>query len=99
MHVCPLMTSKALTLGFLPMQKLAMFARGLQRVWGWLVVVFCRRDPAPCCGWPGASVLSQNAQVVWAKGHYLRTLPECMGKKIVGPVGLGKTTGDVLKPA
>lgn len=32
-HVCPLMTSKALALGFLPMQKLVVFALVLQRVW------------------------------------------------------------------
>lgn len=93
-HMCPLMTSKALALGFLPMQTLAMFARGLQRVWGWLG--FVAETLLLAAAGLGQACYPQNAQVVRAKGHYLRTPPECMGKKIVGP---GKTTGDVLKPA
>ena len=85
------MTSKGLALGFLPMQKLAVFALVLQRVWdGWLLL------PRPCSLLQlasGASVLP--SEYASARGQIILSQnPECMGKWLLGPVGSGKTLGE-----
>lgn len=86
-----LMTSKALALGFLTMQKLVVFALVLQRVRGQLAFV----PKSLVCAEAGLGQVCslQTAQVLGTKGLSLRFRLEYLGEQLLGPEGSGETPG------
>ena len=91
MHVCLLMTSKALALGFLTMQKLVVFALVLQRVRGQLA--FVPKSPVYAEAGLGQVCSLQTAQVLGTKGLGLRFRLEHLGEELLGSEGSGETPG------
>lgn len=67
------------------------------------MVGFCRRDPAPCCGWPGARVLSSECTSGQGQRALSQNLTRVYGEGALGACGVWQDNRRpqrvVLKPA